>query len=491
MDTTTALLEQAAALLARAVAAKPLDASDAVLLSRLAEGERVGRLVDALRVRLAAEAATRSRRELGTDSLAARHGQRSGIALVALATRVSEREAKRRIQIGAATAPRASLTGEPLPAEFPAVAAAMQLGSVGLDSSEAIIRCVRQADRAASVEDRDAAERCLTVEAAHLPADLVVLQARVWRERLDPDGAKPREDALTGERRFTIGPDKAGQLTPFWGQTDPLNAALIRAAMDTYGSPRKKPTFLTADDENTLKGLTPDDAAADDQAGLDGLTADSDAAVPDADGYRPLGDDVKDPRTPGQRAHDILFGLLKAGVQAENAGLPRNSITSVVATVALDDLKNGTGSAWLDGVGEPISALTVQEKLCDAGFRNLVLGNDGEVLHLDRDYRLFQPAQRIAAGVRDGGCVFPGCPAPPSWCEVHHVIPFGEGGPTDIDNAAVLCAFHHHVIHNGDWHIRIIRGKPQILAPPWVNPDRVWETVGKARVGLATTGPPG
>jgi hypothetical protein len=94
---------------------------------------------------------------------------------------------------------------------------------------------------------------------------------------------------------------------------------------------------------------------------------------------------------------------------------------------------------------------------------------------------------RIAVGARDGGCVFPGCTAPPSWCEVHHIIPFSENGPTDIDNAAMLCAFHHHVIHNSDWLIRMIRGRPQILAPPWINPDRIWETVSRARVGLTVT----
>jgi hypothetical protein len=33
----------------------------------------------------------------------------------------------------------------------------------------------------------------------------------------------------------------------------------------------------------------------------------------------------------------------------------------------------------------------------------------------------------------------------------------------------------------------MIRGKPQILAPPWMNPDRIWESVGRARSGLAVT----
>jgi hypothetical protein len=329
MDTMTELLEQATALLARAVDAASSDAPDAVLLGDLAGAEQLGRLADALRVGLAAEVTERSRPELGKDGLAARHGQRSGTALVTMVTRVSQREANRRIRLGGAIASRRSLTGEPLAAEFPTVADAFRSGTVGTDSADAIIRCLHQAERAASAEDRGAAEECLTAEAANLPADLVVLQARVWRERLDPDGSKPREDALTGNRRFMIGPDKAGELTPFWGQTDPINSARIRAAFDKYGSPRSTPAFLNDEDQNTLDGLNLDT---------------------DQDGYRPLGA-VKDPRSPGQRAHDILFGILKAGIEAENAGVSRHSGTAVVATVTLDDLQTGKGAAWLDGVG--------------------------------------------------------------------------------------------------------------------------------------------
>jgi hypothetical protein len=49
---------------------------------------------------------------------------------------------------------------------------------------------------------------------------------------------------------------------------------------------------------------------------------------------------------------------------------------------------------------------------------------------------------------------------------------------------ALLCAFHHHVIHNSPWQLRMIRGTPQILAPPWLNPARAWHDVGLTRVGL-------
>ena len=50
---------------------------------------------------------------------------------------------------------------------------------------------------------------------------------------------------------------------------------------------------------------------------------------------------------------------------------------------------------------------------------------------------------------RDGGCTFPGCDRPPGWTQAHHVIHWIKDGPTDIDNLALLCHFHHHRIHEG------------------------------------------
>jgi hypothetical protein len=70
--------------------------------------------------------------------------------------------------------------------------------------------------------------------------------------------------------------------------------------------------------------------------------------------------------------------------------------------------------------------------------------------------RVVTPAQRQALAVRDGGCVFPGCRRPQGWCETHHVRHRLDGGPTDLNNLALLCRAHHRAIHEGGW--RLIRG---------------------------------
>jgi hypothetical protein len=81
----------------------------------------------------------------------------------------------------------------------------------------------------------------------------------------------------------------------------------------------------------------------------------------------------------------------------------------------------------------------------------------------------------------------PGCTAPASWCEAHHLQPWQHGGPTDLPNLALLlCSHHHHWLHahsrnlerraDGGWAVvddpwsrertRACRDHPPPLPPP-------------------------
>jgi HNH endonuclease len=80
-------------------------------------------------------------------------------------------------------------------------------------------------------------------------------------------------------------------------------------------------------------------------------------------------------------------------------------------------------------------------------------GAPTQPLDVGRATRVIQPAQRTALAVRDGGCVFPGCARPLSWCEAHHLWHWLDGGPTDLTNLALLCRAHHRAVHEGGWHL--------------------------------------
>jgi hypothetical protein len=102
-----------------------------------------------------------------------------------------------------------------------------------------------------------------------------------------------------------------------------------------------------------------------------------------------------------------------------------------------------------------------------------VLGSDSEVLDLGRAQRDFNRAQRRAAALRDRGCVAPGCDQPPSACHVHHMWWWIDGGPTDLANAALLCGFHHRMVHRQGWRMTLAPNRyPQLIPPTSIDPGQ-------------------
>jgi hypothetical protein len=77
------------------------------------------------------------------------------------------------------------------------------------------------------------------------------------------------------------------------------------------------------------------------------------------------------------------------------------------------------------------------------------MGPDGQPMDHGRTKRVIPPRLRRAVETRDRHCVFAGCEAPSSWCDVHHVLHWIYGGETNLDNSALLCERHHTKVHHG------------------------------------------
>ncbi|UFN45441.1 HNH endonuclease signature motif containing protein [Nocardioides okcheonensis] len=120
---------------------------------------------------------------------------------------------------------------------------------------------------------------------------------------------------------------------------------------------------------------------------------------------------------------------------------------SVVVAVTLQDLLGEHAVALLDD-GTRMSAAQARRLACEAGIVPVVLGGDGQVLDLGRSRRLFSKAQRIALGLRDGGCTAKGCETTASGCHAHHDDPWSNGGATDLVNGRLLCPRHHRLAHD-------------------------------------------
>ncbi len=220
--------------------------SDEALLAALRSAEAAGRRIDAVRARLAAEAAERSRRELGRDGLARRRGCRTAVELLQRLTGISAVTANRRIRLGAATRAVASLTGEVGPAVFPHVASALAAGVLGVDAAAVVVNELRPTLPVAGALAVEAAERALVAGAVAphpeappaLDADTVRLQAQVWAAALDPDGAEPTEAQVQRRGVWLLAPRHG--LVPLRGNLMPDVAAALTTYADACTSPRSR-----------------------------------------------------------------------------------------------------------------------------------------------------------------------------------------------------------------------------------------------------------
>ena len=120
---------------------------------------------------------------------------------------------------------------------------------------------------------------------------------------------------------------------------------------------------------------------------------------------------------------------------------------TVVVTMTVEQLLGEHATALLDD-GTRMTAGQARRLACEAGIIPVVLGSRSQPLDLGRTARLYTKAQRIALGLRDGGCTARGCETTASGCHAHHDDPWSRHGPTDLDNGRLLCPRHHRLAHD-------------------------------------------
>ncbi len=175
-------------------------------------------------------------------------------------------------------------------------------------------------------------------------------------------------------------------------------------------------------------------------------------------GDRPAGDT----RSHAERQGDALVSLARAALDAGGLPTVRGERPHVRVTIDLMALCAERGASGVSGGSlgwaGPINPETARRLACDAGVVRIFTGPSGLPLDVGREQRTAPAAIRRGIEVRDQHCVFPGCDAPPEWCDVHHVVHWAHGGPTSCDNGALLCERHHTSCHEGGFGIRRDRG---------------------------------
>jgi len=407
------------------------------LLRRVTDAGTLHRALDAIRVRLAGELAAQS----GPEALARRAGHASAASFLAELWQISPAEAARLCEVGVAVRPRVALDGSVLAARYPSLGAAVESLALGVEAAAVIVRELDQAAPYCSAESRAAGERLLVEHAPGLTVRQVQGLARQVRDRLDEDGAEPRDVIRRQRRSLTLIPQPDGMVRLVWDMP-PETAGLVRAGIDA----------LVGEQLRAARDRVPSSLA--------------DTGMADVDD-----------RTMPQRRADAAEELLRHAIGCDRPGGDRPVVTMVVR-MTLDHLLDGLGTAQIgtaqiDGLDARISATTARILAAEANIIPAVLGGAGEVLDLGRARRLFSPAQRQALAERYGGCAFPGCGHPPTYTEAHHLQWWSRGGPTDLANGMPLCSFHHHRIHDDGWEIQVRNRVPYFIPPPWCDPDQI------------------
>jgi hypothetical protein len=285
------------------------------------------------------------------------------------------------------------------------VADAVAAGAVGVDAADAI-RAIERPDL----------EEQLLADTAGLSPEKVARHARELRDSVDPHGVHDRERALRSRRYLHLVPQADG-MTRVSGLLDPESAAIVTAAVDAATSPRRGVRFVDSMDAPR----------------------------------------VEDDRSLEQIAADALVELVRIGSTAGSAEVLGVARPAVRIHVDRD-------TVTIEGQTTPASRATAQRYACAAGVIP-ILFEGGQPLDVGRTRRLFTSRQRIALAARDGGCRFPGCDRPPSWCEAHHITPWSRGGPTDVADGILLCRHHHLLVHDNHWEVTRT-GHDYALRPP-------------------------
>ncbi|WP_157109212.1 HNH endonuclease signature motif containing protein [Cryobacterium arcticum] len=482
------LLSEAAAVVQEVMGSIDVDGlNDAELVALTQMTEKVGRPADLARVTTATVVDYRARTGLGRDSLAWKLGASHHTDLLTRLTGASGQEMKRRVRLGEKIAPR-MMGGTVLDPVFPTVAAALADGELGLDAAEEIVKGLAdykvhgrfdanpadvEAAEAGLVESAtgsvygrtraagdadDVGEAAMTGPIAPLgdsdgfayPADALRDMALQWQAALNPDGLAPNEEVLEAKSTFSFGGIRNG-LYPLRGGVTPELKGIIQTLFNTYQSARTAPRFPSAEEQERI------------EAG---------ELVPG---------EILDERSGGEKRADILRGILTQVAQDPRTPTLGGMPPTVMVHVSAADLLAGIGVGWIDGVDAPLSMKTINQMVDNGGIRPVFFGGNGAVLALGNKARCFSPLQRRAITARDGGCITPGCTCPPQWTEIHHVIPWEQGGRTDIDNGVLLCWYHHHTINTSGWKIRMVNGIPQVKAPHWIDPTGTWRRPNQHR----------
>jgi len=400
-----------------------VDGLAAVSLSRLAEDELLVVLREVERARRRLEAwDARLIAELEERNLPGKYVMRSTGTLLAGLLNLSPREAAQRVRHARYLGPRVTVTGERLEPLLPATARARSVGSMTGQHVSVIIRAIDKLPTTLPVTQVNEAESFLVEQAQQFDATVLSRIAQRLLDTLDPDGTLA-DDTWQQRHRFLSLASAGDGMHRLTAVLDGETAALAQAVLHSLAAPK------------------------------------------------PSDDGDRDERSAGQRMHDALRSVLKLALRSGELPTAGAVPATVLISLTAEQFESRTGLA-ATSFGQQLTVDQALRLADEAAIAWVVHNSQGGILNYGTTKRLAGSTQTLALIARDRGCAFPGCTSPPEWTERHHVVPWRDGGSTDLDNLCLLCDFHHDRIDTGGWTVLMRDGLPWFTPPAWLDPDQ-------------------
>jgi hypothetical protein len=199
------------------------------------------------------------------------------------------------------------------------------------------------------------------------------------------------------------------------------------------------------------------------------------------------------PRTTTQLRYDAFMDLIRRGAGTGPGSKPGEATVNVMIDQATLDHHL---TRLLGATPEPIEPLDphrmthtsdgrwvnpaeIAARTLTDHVRRVVHDAAGVVIDLGTRQRLFTGSARDAAILGQIRCYWPGCWIPATKCQIDHLHPFREGGPTNPGNGAPACGHHNRTKEHGfrawrdptgTWHLTRPDGTP-VPQPADTRPD--------------------
>ncbi len=311
---------------------------------------------------------------------------RSAACWLATRCRLPMPTARRRVRLGRALR------------HLPVTEAAWLDGDIG----EAQVGLLAKARTSGTDEAITRDEELLVAEAMRLRFASFSRVVAYWTLRADPDGCEEQSRAQHDGRRFHLSHGFEGM----WfadGVFDPINGAIIA---------------------NELKRI--------EKALFESDWAEAKARV--GDGVR-VGDLA---RTPAQRRADALVEMATRSAGATAGARRPEPLFSVFV-----GYETFAGMLCQLADGTVVSPGSVRPWIDDAWIERVVFDGPSRVMDVGVQRRLFAGATRRAVELRDRECFHPFCDRVAADCDIDHLQPWANGGPTTVANGRVACGFHN------------------------------------------------